>query len=199
MPEFLDLSPSNSSVDEGPEEFLDQMSPSQDEPQRRQRRERSDKGIKRGPRGPNKGKRPDRLKAEIGDDVAQIIGIISLGLSTLSPTAAEFNEQRVDKTTDDVIRLCIRHPRLLELIKQTGDVTAYVGLLELGVGIAVAVGIDREKIDPNFFVARALGVTKAYEVAYEGMVANGNETQGQANGSGEIQTPALLARTTNAG
>jgi hypothetical protein len=137
-----------------------------------------------------------KIRDEIKPDLEQILGLISLAASPFSPTAAEYNEQHVDKTIDDVARLCIRHPRLLEIIKQTGDIGAYVGLLELAAGLALAVLIDRERIDPEMFVARALHVTDAYHAAHP----EGGEHESRNPERPRIDTiPPLLAGVTGDG
>lgn len=151
--------------------------------------------------GTRRTRRPklNKIRDEIKPDIEQIIGLVSLALAPFSPTAAEYNEQNVAKTVDDVARLCIRHPRLLEIIKQTGDIGAYVGLLELVAGIALAILIDRERIDPEMFVARALRVTDAYYNSHPEAGGGENGARSGPTGDGTIPIPPLLVGTTEDG
>jgi len=160
----------------------------EDEPGTRKRKQRADTGRKRGPRKA----KASKLADEIRPDMEQVLALLSLGLSPLSPTAAEYNEKHVDQNVRVVANLCIRHPRLLEYIRQTGGLTAYFELFQFAVGITLCVLVDLERINPDAMLARITGVTEAYQAVYqEEPQKNGNEPT--ESRPGDIPVPAILA------
>jgi hypothetical protein len=126
-----------------------------------------------------------KIRDEIRPDVEQYVGLISLGMTPFSPTAADFNASRIDKTLDDVARLCERYQWLKDAILKGGEWTAFIGVVELVAGLVLCVMIDRGMIDPNFVVAQILHVTDSFE-----------RTHGEASGddrSERYEPPPILA------
>jgi hypothetical protein len=127
-----------------------------EEPPVRQREPKSKGGRPRKPKW-------QKIRDEIRPDVEQYVGIVSMLFVPVSPTAADFNASRIDKTLDDTARLCDQYPWLLDALKKGSQWTALIGLFELAVGLVLCVMIDREMIDPNFVVAQILHVSDSYE------------------------------------
>ena len=152
-----------------------------EEPPIRQREPRE----KRKPGRPRKPKW-QKIRDEIKPDVEQYVGLISLGMTPISPTAADFNASRIDKTLDDISRLCERYPWLRDAILKGGEWTAFIGIFELIAGLVLCVMIDRGMIDPNFVVAQILHVTDSFERTH----AEASDTSERPE---RYETPPILA------
>lgn len=137
-------------------------------------------GTARTSEGTRRGRRPskrlDNLQKALSAEMFSAGTILGFALNT----TGYYICQESDPFTKAVIELAAKKPEWIQALEHVADVGPGITIGKTTLGIAVAIGVDRERIKPDKAIAKLLGVTAAYMKAHD--ITEGDFTNAAGNG-----------------
>lgn len=116
--------------------------------------------------GARRGRRPVKrltdLQKRLSGEMFQTGTLLGFG----APVTGYFICQESDTFTKAVVELASKRPEWLDALEHVADIGPGITIGRTFLGIGVALGVDRERVDPEKGIAKLLGVTAAYYKCY---------------------------------
>lgn len=129
------------------------------------------------PRGRRPVKRLETLQKKLSGEMFQAGTMIGMGL----PTTGYFLAQESDEFTKAIVELAAHRVEWIDALEKVADIGPGITIGRVAIGTIAAVGVDRNKIDPNRALLGFLGVYRAYEATHN--------TEGESPGFAEGYNP----------
>jgi len=115
-----------------------------------------------------RGRAAAKAKAEALEEElsARIREYIAIPLGMVSPLGMAVLDQRADRTSYALCRVAATSPAMRRALERFVQGSALADVTGTAVAVAIAVGVDLHRIEPNSLPARFAGVPKAWRLVY---------------------------------
>lgn len=134
------------------------------------------RGASRGrPRGRRPVKRLETLQKKLSGEMFQAGTMIGMGL----PTTGYYLAQESANLTQAIVDLAAHRAEWIDALEKVADIGPGITVGRIAIGTVAAIGVDRNRIDPDRALLGFLGVYQAYAATHD---VEGSNAPGFAEG-----------------
>jgi hypothetical protein len=126
----------------------------------------------------------NRVAEELADDI-KLFGAMA---GYVYPVTGYYLLANADPFSTALVKLAAKNPRLLRVLHRAAQVAPVYTIAQTVAGVAVAVQVDMNKMEPHSFAAERTGVDRAFDAVYP----DGKDGQYNMNGNVGTTNPPVF-------